>query len=156
MALHLARYANRLAEKVTIYTNGNKTVTDAITTALSALKPSSKTVRNVTVEGRKITKLIKLPTKAEIEVNLEGGGKKVEGFIAHKPKSEQQGPWAEELGLELTDGGDIKINPPFNATNVYGVFAGGDCQTPMKGVTVALSHGNLLAAGVAAQIEAED
>lgn len=155
-AIHLARFANRLASKVAIYTNGNIETTKEIEAALAQLKPESKTRKNVTVVGRKILKLIKLPTKAEIEVQLEGGEKKVEGFLAHKPQSRQQGPWAEQLGLELTEGGDIKVNPPFNATDVLGVFAGGDCQTMMKGATVALSHGALLAAGVAAQLEAED
>jgi thioredoxin reductase len=155
-AIHLARFANRLASKVTIYTNGNTEVTKEIEAALWALRPESKMRKNVTVEGRKILKLVKLPNKAEIEVQLEGGEEKAEGFIAHKPQSQQQGPWAEQLGLELTDVGDIKVNPPFNATDVPGVFAGGDCQTMMKGATVALSHGALLAAGVASQLEAED
>ncbi|KUJ17694.1 uncharacterized protein LY89DRAFT_615901 [Mollisia scopiformis] len=155
LALHLARYANRLASKVTIYTHGNAEVTDSVEEALSQLKPASKTKKNVTVEARKIMKLVKLPKGAEIEVHLEGD-KKIEGFIAHKPKGKQQGPWAEQLGLDLTEMGDFKTSPPFNATNVPGAFAGGDCQTPMKAATIALSHGGLLAAGVAAQLEAED
>ena len=111
---------------------------------------------NLTIFLPSTVTLVKLPNKADIEVQLEGGEKKVEGFLTHKPQSQQQGPWAEQLGLELTEGGDIKVNPPFNATNVLGVFAGGDCQTMMKAATIALSHGGLLAAGVAAQLEAED
>ncbi|KAF8852550.1 hypothetical protein BDZ45DRAFT_695002 [Acephala macrosclerotiorum] len=120
------------------------------------LKPESKTRKNVIIEGRKIVKLVNLPKGAGIEVHLEGEEKKVEGFLAHKPQGKQQGPWAEQLRLEMTEQGDIKVNPPFNATNVPGVFAGGDCGVVMKAATVALSHGGLLAAGVAAQLEAED
>lgn len=155
-ALHLARYANRLADKVTIYTHGNSQVTKEIEDALTQLNSSSKTRKNITIEPRKIIKLMKLSTKAEIEVQLEGEKSKVEGFIAHKPLSQQSNAFAEQLGLDLTDRGDIKVYAPFNATNVRGAFAGGDCQTPLKGVTVALSHGAVLAAGVAAELESED
>ncbi|KAH9204018.1 hypothetical protein DL95DRAFT_320215 [Leptodontidium sp. 2 PMI_412] len=155
-ALHMARYANRLAEKVIIYTHGNESVTKDVELALSQCKPESKTRKNVTVDSRKILKLVKGTKGGEIEVHLEGGERKLQGFLAHKPKGEVNGPFVEQLGLELTPQGDIKINPPFNETSVQGVFAGGDSASPMKAATLALSSGGLLAAGLAAQLEAED
>lgn len=156
LALHIARYANRLAEKVVIYTHGNESVTKDLEAALSQCKPESKTRKNVTVDSRKITRLVKGAKGGEVEVHLEDGVKILQGFLAHKPKGEVNGPFVKQLGLELTPQGDFKTAPPFNETSVHGVFAGGDSATPMKAVTVALSAGGLLAAGVAAQLEAED
>ncbi|KAK0117786.1 hypothetical protein ONS95_012112 [Cadophora gregata] len=155
-ALHMARYANRLAEKVTIYTNGNESVTKDIEKALSQCKPESKTRKNVTVDSRSILKMVKGAKGGEVEVHLEGGEKTLQGFLAHKPKGKVNGPFVEQLGLELTPQGDIKTSLPFNETSVHGVFAGGDSATPLKAVTVALSAGGFLAAGVAAQLEVED
>ena len=152
----MARYANRLAEKVIIYTHGNENVTKDIEAALSQCKAESKTRKNISVDSRKIVRLVKGPKGGEVEVHLEDGEKKLQGFLAHKPKGELNGPFAEQLGLELTPQGDIKTTPPFNETSVHGVFAGGDSATPMKAANVALSAGGFVAAGVAAQLETED
>ena len=156
LALHMARYANRLAEKVIIYTHGNETVTKDLEAALSQCKAESKTRKNITVDSRKIVRLVKGPEGGEVEVHLEDGKKKLQGFLAHKPKGELNRPLAGQLGLELTLQGDIKTNPPFNETSVQGVFTGGDAASPMKAATLALSSGGLVAAGVAAQLEIED
>lgn len=152
----MAKYANRLAEKVTIYTNGNEAVAKEIEAAISAFRPSSKARRNFTLDSRKIAKLVKLPKGAEIEVILEDGTRRIEGFIAHKPKSRLNGKFAEQLGLDLTPQGDAKVNAPFNESSIVGVFAAGDTGAPMKSVSVALSSGAVIAAGLAAQLEGED
>jgi hypothetical protein len=73
------------------------------------LDPSSKSAKNISVEARKIVKLTKLPKGAELEVELVGGEKKVEGFSVHKPKGKVNGAFIEKLGLELTEGGDSKV-----------------------------------------------
>jgi thioredoxin reductase len=156
IALHMARYANRLAEKVTVYTNGNKAVTKAITTLFDGLSPSSKSAKNITVEARKIVRLRKLEKGAEVEVELEGGEKKLEGFLAHKPKGRVNGAFVEKLGLELTEGGDFKVTPPFNETSVKGIFAAGDCAGPIKAAALAAASGGVVVVGVTAQLHAED
>lgn len=156
IALHMARYANRLAEKVTVYTNGNEAVTTAITTLFGGLEPSSKSAKNITVEKRKIVRLRKLEKGAEVQVELEGGERKVEGFFVHKPKGRVNGAFVEKLGLELTEGGDFKVTPPFNETSVKGVFAAGDCAGPMKAAALAAASGGVVVVGVTAQLHAED
>ncbi|KAH6664520.1 hypothetical protein B0J14DRAFT_552007 [Halenospora varia] len=156
IAVHLARFALRLADKVVIYTNGNPEVTQEIKEALSKLRPQSKTRKNVSIDDRKIAKLIKGSRKAEVEVVLDDGERRLEGFLAHRPKGELNGQWVEQLGLEKTATGDIKVNPPFNETSVPGVFAGGDAGTMIKVATVALSSGGSIAAGVASSLGAED
>jgi len=152
----MARFTSRLAEKVVIYTNGNESVTKEIENALLACNQESKTRRVVSVDSRKIVKLVKGATRADVDVVLEGGEVRTEGFIAHKPKDRLNGPWVEQLGLETTDTGDIKVNFPFNETSVSGVFAVGDCGTMMKAAPVAVSMGGLAAAGIASALGAED
>ncbi|KAH7323794.1 putative pyridine nucleotide-disulfide oxidoreductase [Rhexocercosporidium sp. MPI-PUGE-AT-0058] len=155
-ALHMARFANRLVQKVTIYTHDNDSVTKDIEQALSQCNPDSKTRKNVNIDSRKIAKFVKGGKGGEIEVHFEDGEKKLEGFLAHKPKGALNVPFVDQLGLEVTPQGDIKTTPPFQETSVRGVFAGGDSATPMKAATVALSAGGLLAAGIAAQLGVED
>jgi thioredoxin reductase len=156
MALHLARFANRLADKVIIYTNGNDVVTASIKEMLSGVGPESKTAKNISVDDRKILKFVKGSKKGEIEIFFTEGGSKVEGFLAHKPKSALNGPWKEQLGLETTELGDYKVNFPFNETSVPGVFAAGDCSGMMKAVGFAISSGGTIGAGIASSICAED
>lgn len=91
-----------------------------------------------------------------MEVVLEDGERKTEGFLVHKPVGKLNGNWVEQLGLDTTEQGQIKVNFPFNETSVPGVFAVGDCGTMMQAVTSAISMGGAAAAGVAAQLEAED
>jgi thioredoxin reductase len=156
LAVHLARFALRLADNVTIYTNGDEKVAEEIRDVLSKAGPETRSKNNITIEGKKIAKLVKGPKGAEIEVVLADGSKKTEAFVAHKPKGVVNGPFVEQLGLETTPQGDIKVNAPFNETSVPGVFAAGDCGTPMKAVTVAISAGGFVGAGVAASLAAED
>jgi thioredoxin reductase len=152
IALHMARYANRLAGKVTVYTDGNEVVTKAITGLLGGLEPSSKSASNISVETRKIIRLRRLEKGAEVGVELEGGERKVEGFLVHKQKGKVNGSFVEKLGLGVTEGGDFKVTPPFNETNVKGIFAAGDCAGPMK----AAASGGVVVVGVTAQLHAED
>ena len=156
MALHIARQANRLAEKVTIYTNGNTQTTQAIQEHLSKEKPTSKAARSITIESREIAKFVKGSQKAELEVQFTDGEQKKEGFLAHVPKFELVGNWVDQLGLELTEHGVIKVSFPFQETNVKGVFAGGDAATLLKAVTPSIAMGLAIAGGVSAQLQAED
>lgn len=114
------------------------------------------TARCVFVEERKIAKLIKGEIEAQVEVVFEDGEKKMEGFLAHKPIGKPNGPWVEQLGLETTPQGDIKVNLPFNETSVPGVFAAGDCSSMVKAASMSLSSGAIVAAGIASSLGAED
>ncbi|KAG9231922.1 hypothetical protein BJ875DRAFT_468218 [Amylocarpus encephaloides] len=156
LALHLARFANRLAEKVIIYTNGNEDVTKSLREDLSKVKPESKTARCISIDDRRIAKLVKGLNRADVEVVFTDGQTKVEGFITHKPVGKLNGPWVEQLGLETTPQGDIKVSFPLNETSVPGVFAAGDCSVMMKAVTFAISTGGMMGAGVASSIGSED
>jgi hypothetical protein len=90
--------AKRLADNVTIYMNGNASATDGIKTILSSCKPESKTRKCISIDDRKITKFVKGSGENRVEVHLEDGTIKREGFVPHKPKSPLNGDWVEQPG----------------------------------------------------------
>jgi thioredoxin reductase len=73
----------------------------------------------------------------------------------HRPACELNGTFAAQLGCELTPAGDLKVSIPLNETSVSGVFAAGDCSTPMKAVMAALMTGGAASARLCAQLEME-
>ncbi len=148
-AMHFARNALQLTPNaVTIYTNGSESLFDSVT---SALGPDSK----IKADARTISRLEKGPHRAEVILHFSDGSQAVEGFIAHKPKCQLNGTFAQQLGLELTPQGDLKVTPPFYATSLPGVFTAGDTSSPVKIAPNALFTGAAAAAGVAAQLQAE-
>ncbi|KAF3005414.1 hypothetical protein E8E14_000324 [Neopestalotiopsis sp. 37M] len=152
VALHVARQALRMADAVTIYTNGNEELGKELEDALKA-GPAP-----MMVDTRKIAKLVKGSEGAQVALQFvgdEGNSSKTEGFLAHKPKTKLRGTLAEQLGLEITPMSTIKVNPPFNQTSVKGVFAAGDCSSPMQTVTAALHSGTCTGGGAPLQIQAE-
>lgn len=147
-SMHMGRMARRLAEKVTIYTDGNEELAEQLRTTVA----DDPVMR---IDNRSIQRLSKGSQAAEVDITLAGGDVVTEGFIAHKPKTEVNGPFARQLALELTDQGDIKTNGAMYESSVPGVFAVGDCATFMKGVTNAVAMGTVAAAAVAGQLQAE-
>ncbi|KAJ5180778.1 hypothetical protein N7492_003988 [Penicillium capsulatum] len=148
MVLHVARMAQRLSNSVTVYTNGNTGLADEIKDAA----PGAEWLR---FETRPITRFQKGETDMNVLVHFADQDVKKEGFLVHGPQTEVNGPFASQLGLTLTDRGDIQTTQPFYETSVAGVFAVGDCATPFKAVTPGIAMGSFAAGGVAAQLQAE-
>lgn len=156
MALHLSRMARRLTEKVTLYTNANA----ELAAELKRLLETDRDARDgrVSVDDRKIVGLSRGGDEAGaglITIAFEGGQTITEGFLTHQPSTKTRGPFAEQLGLELQPSGDIMVRQPFNETSVPGVFAAGDCATPIKAVSHAVAMGTIAAAGLAFKLGAE-
>ncbi|MCJ1348977.1 hypothetical protein MMC31_007210 [Peltigera leucophlebia] len=145
IALHLGRMANRIVPIVTIYTDGAEELNEQIILALNG--------SDIKVDKRRITRLEPGSEQSRVKVHLEDGSIIHEGFLVHKPKTELNGPFAQQLSLELTDQGDIKTTQPFYESSVPGVFAAGDCATPLKAITQALAMGSFGAAGLAGQLQ---
>ncbi|MCJ1350357.1 MAG: hypothetical protein MMC33_000338 [Icmadophila ericetorum] len=139
--------ALRLCSKVTIYTHGNEKLAAELATPAHS--------QGLAIDSRRIARFRKMPPNedAAVEVQFEDGSKNVLGFLAHKPRSELNGPWADQLGLELTPQKDLKTTPPFYETTVHGAFAAGDCGNLLKIVSGALSSGMLAANGAAIQVQ---
>ncbi|KAI1912879.1 hypothetical protein LOZ53_003094 [Ophidiomyces ophidiicola] len=147
-AMHLARMARRLAEKVTVYTDGAVELSESLAGPLKSA--------GFQLETRHIAKLINGSKEPEMVIELEDGTTITEGFLVHKPKTEVNGPFAQQLNLELTQEGDIRVNAPFyETTSVPGVFAVGDCGSFGKAVAQANATGLWCASGLVAQLQAE-
>ena len=148
-AMHFARNAHQLTPNgVTIYTHGHEALFESL---VGALGPDSK----IKVDNRSIARLEKGPHRAEVILHFSDGSQAKEGFIAHKPRCQLAGTFAQQLGLELTPQGDLKATPPFYQTSIPGVFTAGDTSSPIKIATNALFTGAAAGAGVAAQLQAE-
>ncbi|KAF7913404.1 hypothetical protein BELL_0910g00030 [Botrytis elliptica] len=164
IALHLARQALRLSENVTIYTHGN----DALAEEIEAAKVASNTDVNskcrskIEICNYLIQKFIPSDhpssglTVSFDENDGAGLGDHTHAFLLHKPVTEQTNDLAHQLGIELTEQGDLKVTAPFNETSVRGVFATGDCASMLKNVVGAMYSGTCAGAGVGSQIQGED
>lgn len=148
-ALHVAHMATQLAKTVTIYTNGNASVGQAI-------QETPGSVSGWKFDNRKISRLA-LSSEGNMAVDMffEDGSQNTEQFLAHSPTMRVRGPFAEQLGLELTKNGDYKVNGPFNETTLGGVFAAGDCAAMFKVFTNAIATGSTTGAGVATRLQEE-
>ncbi|KAJ5358497.1 uncharacterized protein N7496_010910 [Penicillium cataractarum] len=152
-ALHLARMARRLSESVTVYTNGDEVLAKEIQQAAGA---SSDATSWLKFDARSITRFEKGGIAKTVIIHFgETDKSKTEGFLVYNPQTEVIAPFAKQLALTMTEGGDIQTTPPFNETSVSGVFAAGDCATPIKAVSQAVAMGCVTAVGVVVQLQAQ-
>ncbi|KAH9205655.1 hypothetical protein DL95DRAFT_528716 [Leptodontidium sp. 2 PMI_412] len=149
VATALARSAKQITSKVVIYTSNNP----AVHTAIADLLDKNNTA--ITTDDREIVSLALGAEGSGITITFADGSSVQEAFLAHKPPTKLNGPFAEQLGVELAPGGDIKVTPPFGATSVKGVYAAGDCATPRKNVIQAMHMGTFAGIGIAHDLQAE-
>lgn len=148
-AIALARSAKQITSKVVIYTSNNPAVQTAITDLLGQNDTA------ITTDDREIASLALGAEGSGITITFADGSSVQEAFLAHKPPTKLNGPFAEQLGVELAPGGEIKVTPPYGATSVKGVYAAGDCATPMKNVMQAMHMGTFAGVGMAHNLQAE-
>ncbi|PKX88413.1 NAD(P)/FAD-dependent oxidoreductase [Aspergillus novofumigatus IBT 16806] len=145
-AMHLARMARRLSEKVTVYTDGAVELSQTLNEPLKreGFELVTTPIARINIESG----------HEGVTVDLHDGSTRKEAFLVHKPISEVNGPFAQQLSLQLTQGGDISVKPPFyETTSVPGVFAVGDCGSVGKAVAQATSTGLWCASGLVAQLQ---
>lgn len=147
--LHIARMAKRFAGSVTIYTNGNTLLASQVESLIHST--------SIKVDSRLISRLSLVNSGPEIKINFSGMSDTVtEGFISSHPKMKQRASHLiEQLGLELTPAGDIKVTPPLNATSVEGCFAVGDAATDMKSAGDAIHMGFFAGVGCSSELQDE-
>ncbi|GKT39876.1 thioredoxin-1 [Colletotrichum spaethianum] len=150
MATHIAYMARPLGKQVTIYTSGNSSLASDI--AALANNPFK-------LDVRKITKMRMARGDdghhASVTLTMDDDEEVTEGFLAHAPFTKVNGPFAEQLGLEMAENGDIKTTPPFGETSVGGVYAVGDCGNMIKAVAPAMTSGALCAGGMVVPLQSE-
>lgn len=144
-ATMLAEDGNKFAAHVTIYTDGNPTLAAELQASLQA--PS------ITVDDRKLRCLAKgSGGPSEVKVEFADGSSKIEAFLIHRPDTELDPTLVEQLGLQISGRGDIEVMPPFCQTMVPGVYAAGDCASPMKIIPNAISMGAYAACGISREL----
>lgn len=147
MLAHVTPMAKRLSHSVTVYTNANTSLIAPIQSKIHSSK--------VHYDDRKITSFALVNDGPSVKITFEDGSSKVEGFVVNHPNVVQAAPFAEQLGLEKTATGDIKVDAPWNETGLKGCFAFGDAATMMRSVLQAMHMGGFAALGMAMQLQKE-
>lgn len=144
--------ALQLSKSLRIYTNGEEEFASKIQT--SAWRPDFES--RVTVETRRIRSIRMLSDDtSQLLVTLDDGTQFEESYVAYHPPIEMNGPFAEQLGLETGQQGEIQVSLPYNETSVPGVFACGDAASRTRIVPAAIYGGALAGRGIVTQLQAE-
>ncbi|KAK8141563.1 hypothetical protein G3M48_010308 [Beauveria asiatica] len=109
----------------------------------------------ITIDDRDIASLTLGPQSSGITISFADGSSVQEAFLAHKPPTKLNGPFAAQLRVELTPARDVKVTPPFGATSLKGVYAAGNCATAMKNAMQAMHMGTFAGVGIALDLQAE-
>ncbi|KAM3440346.1 hypothetical protein NHJ13734_003364 [Beauveria thailandica] len=107
------------------------------------------------LNDRDIASLTLGPQISGITISFADGSSVQEAFLAHKPPTKLNGPFAAQLRVELTPAGHVKVTPPFEATSLKGVYAAGDCATAMKNAMQAMHMATFAGVGSALDLQAE-
>ncbi|KAF2122849.1 hypothetical protein BDV96DRAFT_482261 [Lophiotrema nucula] len=140
----LADDGNKFADKVTIYTDKNPSLASEISAALQT--------PDIVIDDRKIRALHKGDGGSEVIIEFEDGTMKLESFIVHRPDTELDMTLVDQLGLKVSDRGDIEVAPPFCQATVPGVYAAGDCASPAKIIPSAIAMGAYAGCGLAREL----
>ncbi|ETS77603.1 hypothetical protein PFICI_09665 [Pestalotiopsis fici W106-1] len=138
-----ARDALKYVDKVTIYTNEDSALADIL---------SCDAAEGIHIDNRKVERLYKPESGREIGVEFEGGEREILAFLVHKPELQAGNPVPDQLGCEYVPGLGIKVTPPFNSTSVEGVYAAGDCCSPLRNIPNAMSMGSFAGCGLAREL----
>lgn len=148
-ATAFARSAKQMTQKVVIYTSNNNTMQTAVADVLGERDTG------ITIVNRHIASIALGPEGSGVTITFGDESSVHEAFLAYKPPTKINGLSAEQLGVELSPGGDIKVTPPYGASNVKGVYAAGECATPMKNIIQAMYMVIFGAVGMAFDLQAE-
>ncbi|KAI1647332.1 thioredoxin reductase [Daldinia loculata] len=142
-ALTNARDALKFADTVTIYTDDNQPLAAEILAKLDS---------GLHVDNRKVKQLHGGRDGSGLVIEFDSGEQESHAFIVHKPDLELDSTLPLQLGCELSPGIGVTVNPPFNSTTIQGVFAAGDCCSPLRNIPNAMSMGSYAGCGLARSI----
>ena len=150
LVAYLAQLTRQTTTNVTILTNGRPD-----------LEENSKIVaakaRGFNVDSREIKSFQSGGSAGSpLAVEFTDGSVARFGFVVHHPRTILRGPFAQQLGLEITSAGDILVWGMFQETSKRGVFAAGDCATPLKQVAIGMGAAVTAGIGANSQIVQED
>ncbi|KAF3352444.1 hypothetical protein VdG1_09131 [Verticillium dahliae VDG1] len=142
-----ACWGRSLADRVTIYAHGDEAMARDLEAAIDKTP--------FVVDARRIARMEHGPGETEVTLYFEDGTSVTEGFLAHGPRTKVNGPFVEQLSLDLTDSGDIKTVNALGETTCPGVYAAGDNMQMMKAVPLAAAAGVMAVAGLSGPLSSE-
>lgn len=142
-AITNAQDAHKFVESVTIYTNGDSSLAEEL---------AVKVPEGIHVENRRIKRLVKGTDDRGICIEFDEGEQILLAFVVHKPDLSVDRTLSDQLGVECIPGMGIKVTPPFNRTSVEGVYAAGDCCSPLRMIPNAMSMGSFAGCGIAREL----
>jgi thioredoxin reductase len=107
--------------------------------------------RGFKINRKTIKSFTRADTGSSVIVEFADGTKAIYGFIAHKPRSDVRGSFAQELDLEMTLQGRILVEGDFPETSMRGVYAAGSCASVIDDEAMEISSG--MAAGMGANLQ---
>lgn len=135
--------ALKFVDHVTIYTDGNEELKEQL---------GDKLTEGMSIDSREVASIHAGQEQTDVYLDFEDGSSQGLAFLVHKPDMTLTSSLVEDLGLETVPGIGIKVSPPFNQTSVEGVFAAGDCCSPVRTIPNALSMGSSAGCGLARQL----
>lgn len=138
IAWHFAPLISQWTDKLSLFTNGKS--------ELNAEQTKKLKEHNIAIHEKAITDIVHKNGYLERLVFEDGSTQALTALFA-RPGIAMHTTIHEQLGCELNDMGLIKTDP-FQKTNVHGVYAAGDCASPMRSLSVAIAAGNVAGAVV--------
>lgn len=131
IAYHYAALINQLTANLTIYTNGPST--------LSAEHTQLMQQKNIPIVTKEIKELLHNNGQLQALVFADGSTASLPTLYA-RPPFEQHCAVPQQLGCVLNETGLLQTDNFFQ-TSVPGVYAAGDCMSPMRAVANAVAGG---------------
>ncbi|MFL9845897.1 NAD(P)/FAD-dependent oxidoreductase [Flavobacterium rhizosphaerae] len=137
-AFHYALLVHNLTQKLTVFTNGPKDFTPE---QLEKLQKN-----NISVQESPVVK-INHQNGYMGSIVLQDANEQALSALYVRPKSIQQTDIPQRLGCGINEQGYI-ITDFMQKTNIEGVYACGDCCTPMRAVSTAVAQGTMAGAAI--------
>jgi thioredoxin reductase len=158
-AMHLARMAIHYTDRVTIYTNHNLKLSDDISRHL-LYEVTTELQKKVRVDNRRISKLHAIEVRSrksskgyaqshKIVIFFADGKDSKHSFMFHLPTGKLNLDFVQDLHIQLTDGGLIKVDPSSMETTEKGIYAAGDCVSFKRTIIRSMFTGQLAAESIA-------
>ena len=140
-ALHYGILLKQWTKDLTVFTNGVADFTDAQIQTLASLniKIIDLTITGINHEDGMIKEIE--TTNGNFEATA----------LYHRPSFEQHCDLPNALGCQFNEQGYI-ITDAMQKTTVPGIYAAGDCTTPMRSVSSAVAQGGMAGAAINAEL----